>query len=67
MKRQWKIQREVKEHPDGQNRWDRAYQLILEIACFVEETQAQIKLEVYDASSDLCESVDSTSGASTNH
>jgi len=67
MKRQWKIQREVKEYPEGQNRWDQAYQLILEIARFVEETQAQMKLEVPYASSDLCESIDSASSASTNH
>ena len=67
MKHQWKIQREVKEYPEGQNRWDRAYQLVLEIARFVEETQAQMELEVYYASSDLCESIDSTSSASPNH
>jgi len=67
MKRQWKIQREVKEYPDGQNRWDRAYQLVLEMARFVEETQAQMKAEVCYASSNLCESIDSTSSASPNH
>jgi hypothetical protein len=32
MKRQWKIHREVQEYPNGQDRWDRAYLLILEIA-----------------------------------
>ena len=31
MKRQWKIHREVQEYPNGQERWDRAYLLILEI------------------------------------
>jgi hypothetical protein len=67
MKRQWKIQREVKEYPDGQNRWDRAYQLVLEITRSFEETRAQMKPEVYDASSNLCESIDAASSASTNH
>ena len=67
MKRQWKIQRGVKEYPDGPNRWDRAYQLILEIARSVEESQTPMKLEVPYASSDLCESVDSASNANTNH
>jgi hypothetical protein len=67
MKRQWKIQREVKEYPDGQDRWDRAYQLVLEMARSFEETQTMMKLEAYYASSDLCESVDSTSSAGTNH
>jgi hypothetical protein len=55
MKRQWKIRREVKEYPDGPTRWDRAYQLILEIARSVEESQTPMKLEVPYASSDLCE------------
>ena len=29
MKRQWRVCRQVKEHPDGQRRWDRAYQNLL--------------------------------------
>jgi hypothetical protein len=45
MKHQWKIQRGGKEYSDGQNRWDRAYQLVLEIARFVEETQTQMELD----------------------
>lgn len=67
MKRQWKIQREVKEYPDGQNRWDRAYQLVLEIARSVEENQLPMKLEVLYECSDLCESIDSATSTSTNH
>jgi hypothetical protein len=67
MKHHWKIQREGKEDPDAQNRWDRAYQLILEMARFIEETQTPVKLEEYYASSDLCESIDSTPSTSTNH
>jgi hypothetical protein len=67
MKRQWKIQRKKKEYPDGQKRWDRAYQLVLEIARSVEETQTPMKLEVRYASSDLCESIDSATSTNTNH
>jgi len=67
MKRQWKIQRDVKEYPDGQNRWDRAYRLVLEIARSVEENQTPMKLEVPYASSDLCKSIDSATSTSTNH
>lgn len=29
MKRQWTIKRQLKETPDGQNRWDQAYHLLL--------------------------------------
>jgi hypothetical protein len=31
MKRQWTIKRHLMENPDGQNRWDQAYQLLLNI------------------------------------
>lgn len=27
--RQWQVRREVTPHPDGQRRWDRAYQQLL--------------------------------------
>lgn len=67
MKRQWKIQRKVQEHPDGQSRWDRAYLLVLEIARSIEVDQMQTSLEVQHASSDLCESVDPTPSTSANH
>jgi hypothetical protein len=67
MKQQWIVQREGREHPDGQARWDRAYQLILEIARSLEESRMPVKLEVPYASSDLCESVDSASSSNTNH
>ena len=29
MKRSWNVQRTTHPHPDGQRRWDRAYQLLL--------------------------------------
>lgn len=33
MKRAWRIRREVLAAPDGQRRWDRAYQELLSWAC----------------------------------
>lgn len=30
MKRHWQVRRQVTPHPDGQRRWDRAYQLLLQ-------------------------------------
>ncbi len=64
MKRQWKIRRNVKEIPDAQSRWDRAYRLILEIAHSVEENQSQTKAEVRHASSNLCQGIHPTAGSS---
>lgn len=64
MKRQWTIYRQVREYPDGQNRWDRAYQLILEIAGSLDPNTMQSTLEVTHASSHLCPCVDPTSSAS---
>ncbi len=29
MNRTWQVHREIVAHPDGQRRWDRAYQLLL--------------------------------------
>ena len=29
MRRTWQVRRETSEQPDGQDRWDRAYQLVL--------------------------------------
>jgi tRNA uridine 5-carbamoylmethylation protein Kti12 len=63
---QWKIQREVKEYPNGQNRWDRAYLLVLEIARSAEEKWKTAILEVSHASSDLCEGLDPASSPGSN-
>ena len=30
MKHQWRMRRQFHQHPDGQRRWDRAYQLLLQ-------------------------------------
>jgi len=65
MKRQWTIRRQVREHPDGQNRWDRAYRLILEIAGSLDHNPTKSTLEVDHASSHLCPCVNPTPSAST--
>ena len=67
MKRQWKIHREVQEYLNGQDRWDRAYHLILEIAHSVVTDPGQPNLEVSHASSDLCEGIDPTSSTGPDH
>jgi hypothetical protein len=40
MKRQWRTRRQVTPYPDGQRRWDRAYQLLLEWTTAREPAQA---------------------------
>lgn len=67
MKRQWKIRRTIKESRDSQNRWDRAYQLILEIARSAEDSQKHSGAEVHHANSDLRQGVDPTSSPNPNH
>jgi len=67
MKHQWQVKRTVKESPDGQKRWDRAYLLVLEITRSIETGQEQPKAEVNHASSDVCPGIDPTTGASANH
>jgi hypothetical protein len=67
MKRQWTICRQVREHPDGQSRWDRAYQLVLEIAESLDHNPMKSPLEVDHASSHLCPCVNPTSSASTDN
>lgn len=67
MKRQWKIHRKVQKLPDGQLRWDRAYQLMLEIVRTVEAIPTQTRVEVQDARSDLCQGVDPATSPNPNH
>ena len=67
MKPQWTIHREMKDCPDGQKRWDRAYLLILEIARSSEANQEKAIPEVSHASSDLCEGLDPAASAGADH
>ena len=67
MKRQWQKKRTVKESPDGQQRWDQAYLLILEMTRSIEQTKNQPKVEVNDASSDICQSIDPATSTNPDH
>jgi hypothetical protein len=40
MKRQWRVRREVVERPDARQRWDQAYQAILQWSLQNEQTRA---------------------------
>ena len=65
MKRQWRVRRQVVAAPDGQRRWDRAYQLLLAwtpppaTVAAAEETPK----EVAHADSDLSAGLDPAAGA----
>ncbi len=67
MKHEWQVKRTVKESPDGQKRWDRAYLLVLELTQPIEQGQGQPKAEVNHASSDLCPGIDPTAGPNADH
>jgi hypothetical protein len=66
MKRQWQVQRTVKQSEDGQKRWDRAYLLILEITQTLKQDQRMAFEEVNHASSDLCPGIDPEPGPRSN-
>jgi hypothetical protein len=40
MKRRWHVRREAMERPDGRQRWDRAYQVILQWSLENEQVRA---------------------------
>lgn len=70
MKRSWTVRRTVQELPNGEQRWDRAYQLLLRWAqdATIERTAhavtpSDLTQEVSDESSDLCTRVDTTAGS----
>lgn len=68
MKKRWRIQRSLLATPDGQQRWDRAYQALLgwaEQAMVVSVvTCDQGTTEAQHASSGLCARVDPATGPS---
>src|SRR3970040_507439 len=70
MKRQWRIRRTLKPDPDGQRRWDRAYQHLLRWTLLSEPEQipcSALTQEVYHEHCDLCARVDPAPGADPNH
>ena len=65
MKRQWRVRRQLMAVPDGQRRWDRAYQLLAEWTPPVAPAMpgAVPMKEVTHAPSDLPARVDQPAGA----
>ena len=72
MKRQWRLRRELLAAPDGQQRWDRAYQALLSWAEPATLTPppatgvqriSERKMEVGSVHSDLRAGVDAAPGA----
>ena len=59
MNRTWQVHREIVVHPDGQRRWDRAYQLLLRWADDVLTAQPPpIPQEDDDACCRVCPGLD---------
>ena len=58
MKRQWNIRRQVTALPDGQQRWDQAYQLLMEWTRCTTATETLLGQEKHDASCRVCTSID---------
>ncbi len=68
MKRDWHIRRELLATPDGQRRWDRAYQALLTWTCTADVAPTmlvgpRVGKERDDAGRDLCAGVDAAAGA----
>jgi uncharacterized protein (UPF0548 family) len=67
MKRHWNIRRQTIALPDGQQRWDQAYQMLLEWTRCATTSQTSPEQEKHDASRCVCTSLNSESGPPSNH
>ena len=82
MRHQWRLSRTLQEHSDGQRRWDRAYQLLLQWAqapdvppsepgqsprVALHHPLAKNSLEVTHARSDLCPGLDPGANPDPDH
>ena len=68
MNRTWQIRRETVAHPDGQRRWDRAYQLLLRWAAdSVAAPAPTIAQEETDAHCPVCPSVNQPAATDPHH
>ena len=65
MKREWQVHHAVAEYPDGQRRWDYAYQFLLR--WMMEETEEQSSQEDENENCPLCTSVDQPPIAKSEH
>ncbi len=65
MKQEWMIHRQITPQPDGQRRWDLAYQSLLKWVQTANPTSlpGQTKQEANHASSDLHPRIDPAAGA----
>ena len=59
MNRTWHVHRDVAPHPDGQRRWDRAYQLLLQWAEQVSAQVSNTPQEDHHANRPVCPGFDS--------
>src|SRR5512132_4656166 len=64
MRRTWQVRRETSEQPDGQARWDQAYQLLLRWAATLPAADQE---GASDAGSVLCARVHRAAAAGANH
>ena len=70
MQHVWAIRRTVRSDPDGQRRWERAYQHLMSWTAAFEppvRSQPPRPQEVHDDSGTLCSCFDTTPGTGTNH
>jgi len=58
MKPQWHIRRQMTPVPDGQQRWDQAYQRLLEWSLCPADPPRPLGKERYDASCRVCAGID---------
>ncbi len=66
MHRPWQVHRDTVAHPDGQQRWDRAYQLLLQWADAASVAQAPaMNQEEDDAHCAVCAGLDQSSATDT--
>ncbi len=68
MHRSWQVHRDTVARPDGQQRWDRAYQLLLQWADAATMAQPPAtNQEEDDAHCTVCAGLDQSSAADTHH
>jgi hypothetical protein len=72
MKHQWRVRRQTTPYADGQRRWDRAYQLLLQWATTSTglapaDARATGDQEVRDACGRVCPGLDHDPSPSTDH
>jgi uncharacterized protein (UPF0548 family) len=67
MKQQWNIRRQTTPLPDGQQRWDQAYQWLLEWSRCQSAPPLPPAKETHDASCRVCTGVDHKSSPAADH